>query len=100
MILKNFRSYQMALDLYRKVEKLKAPHYFSDQIKRAALSTVLNLSEGTSKASRKEKARFYNIALCSHREVTACLDILQREDLLKEADGLSALIYKLWTSQL
>jgi len=100
MALKNFRSYQMAVDLYRKIEKVKGPHYFRDQIQRAALSTVLNLSEGTSKASRKEKARFYNIALCSHREVTVCLDILQNKELLEDADKLSASIYKLWTSQL
>jgi four helix bundle protein len=90
----------MALEFYREVIKIKCPHHLKDQLQRAALSVVLNLSEGTSKHSRKEKAKFYNISFCSLREVQAVLDILNNRELAQKADHLAASIFKLCASQL
>jgi four helix bundle protein len=88
----------MALEFYREVVKIKCPYHLKDQLQRAALSVELNLSEGTSKISRKEKVKFYNISFCSLREVQAVLDILNNRDLASKADHLAALIFKLCAS--
>lgn len=55
-------------------------HYrdLRDQLRRAAVSTVLNIAEGAGEFSPKEKARFYRIA---RRSASECLAII---DLLKE----------------
>ncbi len=47
----------------------------TNQIRRAAVSVCLNLAEGCSRFSSKEKIRFCEIAYGSLMEVIACLDI-------------------------
>lgn len=94
-MLKNFRSYQMAKDLYRNVTKIKSKYYMQNQVERAALSVVLNLREGAGRQKTREKARFYNIALGSLREVQGVLDLLGKTNLYKKADHLGACIYNL-----
>jgi four helix bundle protein len=46
-----------------------------NQIRRASVSVCLNIAEGSSRFSPKEKARFYEISYGSLMEVIACLDI-------------------------
>jgi four helix bundle protein len=45
------------------------------QIRRAALSTHLNIAEGASRKSEVERKRFYEIARSSVAEIDAALDI-------------------------
>lgn len=50
---------------------------FKDQIRRAALSIVLNIAEGSAKNSDKDFARFLEISIASLNEVVACLDVMK-----------------------
>ena len=61
-MLANFKSYQMALELYKKCESIKAKAFLKDQLERASLSVVLNLVEGSAKTTANERARFYSIS--------------------------------------
>ena len=51
--------------------------YLKDQLRRAALSALLNLSEGTGRRSPADKKRFYTTARSSIFEVVAILDVLR-----------------------
>ncbi|GJM29158.1 MAG: hypothetical protein DHS20C17_17930 [Cyclobacteriaceae bacterium] len=51
--------------------------YLKDQLKRATLSIVLNLAEGTGRVSKAEKKRFYTIARSSVFECVAILSVLK-----------------------
>ena len=66
-----------------------------DQFERALLSIVLNLAEGSGKLTRKDRRRFYSIALGSLREVQALLDLTQCHKQLKDSDPLAASLYRL-----
>ena len=57
--------------------------YLADQLQRAALSVPLNIAEGAGEFSKKEKARFYRMALRSATECAAILDVCK---CLKLAD--------------
>ncbi len=94
-MLKDFRSYQMALELYKRCEHIKAKAYLKDQLERASLSVVLNLSEGSARPSSKERARFYSISYASLKEVQSLLTILEQKESFKLADQLGGMIYKL-----
>ena len=48
-----------------------------DQLRRASLSVVLNISEGASQWSRPQKRRYYRIALGSTTEAAAIVDVLR-----------------------
>ena len=78
--MKNFRTYDLALELHREVQKECAVRGVKgellDQVKRASISVVLNVSEGSGKLTVKDRKRFYSIALGSLREVQACCDLL------------------------
>ena len=56
---------------------------FKDQIRRAALSIILNIAEGSAKKSDIEFARFLEISIGSINEVVACIDIMKE---LKKVD--------------
>ena len=67
--MKNFRTFQLAVDFYRQVQHLKISGPARDQLHRAALSISLNLAEGTGRSTRKDQLRFFHIAMGSTREV-------------------------------
>ena len=96
-MLKNFKSYQTSLVFYKECKKLKLPSYLRSQLLRASSSICLNLSEGSARQTRKDRVRFYNIALASTREVQAIFDLelSTKTDLYDLADQLGAMIYKL-----
>ena len=94
-MLPTFRTYQLALEFYRECEKLSLPYYLKDQILRASSSVVLNLAEGSAKPTKKDKLKFYYIALASHREVQAVLEMQSYKELDQKADHLGASLYKL-----
>jgi len=94
-MLSNFRSYQLALELYNQCDQIKAKTFLKDQLERASLSVVLNLAEGSAKPTAKDRARFYAIAYASLREVQSLLQILKQNEVFKSADELGGMIYKL-----
>jgi four helix bundle protein len=96
-MLKNFRSYELAVTVYRFAITLKLPCYLKDQLVRAASSVVLNIAEGAGRTTSKEQARFFDIAYASAREVQAVLDLHEDapEALIQAADCLGAHLYRL-----
>ena len=74
--------YKMGIEFVRKIyritEGLPRNYGFSlgDQLRRAALSIVNNIAEGSGKLSKKEKSQFYRISLTSARECIRMLTIL------------------------
>ncbi|HTW96986.1 MAG TPA: four helix bundle protein [Candidatus Methylomirabilis sp.] len=53
-----------------------------DQAKRAGLSIILNIAEGSAVKSDKEFARYLEKSLGSANEVAACLDVMFRINLI------------------
>src|SRR3989344_9539067 len=75
-----FRVYQLAKELHKEIFEFtkKFPReleYLVNQIRRASLSVVLNIAEGSGKSSDRDFNRYIHNALGSVYEVTACLDI-------------------------
>ncbi len=91
--MKNFRTYQLARSLYQECRSVKLTGCHKDQFDRAILSIILNLAEGSGKLTRKDRRRFYSMALGSLREVQALMDIHNYNQLFKSADRVGAHIY-------
>lgn len=70
-------SKEFVLECYRVTKGFPADEKFSitSQIRRAALSTHLNVAEGCSRKSLSERKRFYEIARGSVVEVDTAFDI-------------------------
>jgi four helix bundle protein len=96
-MLTNFRSYQLAVSFYRRAGTIPMPYHLKDQFRRASSSVVLNLREGSAKPTKKDRKRFYFIALGSVRECEAILDLLNAvpSDLASELDILARHVCKL-----
>ena len=79
MLHQNFRSYQLAVNLYRECKELcvkgSVPSTIKDQLLRASSSVALNLSEGSAKPTLKDRQRYYSIAFASLREVQSIIDL-------------------------
>ena len=98
-MLKNFRTFDLAVQLYRGCEQVQARSHLRDQLLRASSSVVLNLSEGSARNPHKDRQRFYTIAFASLREVQALIDLEESlEGLRKPADILGAHLYRLTQS--
>lgn len=81
--------YQVALDFFDLadviVEQLRhrgGRSNLADQLARAALSIVNNISEGAGKFSKPDKSRFYSIAIGSATESAAMFDVCLRRELI------------------
>ena len=98
-MLKNFRTFDLAVELYRGCEKVQARSHLRDQLLRASLSIVLNTSEGSARSSQKDRKRLYGIALGSCREVQALLMLLEQKELSCIADQVGACLYRLTHSR-
>ena len=96
--MRHLKSFQLAVQFYREAKAVSLPYYLKDQLRRAALSIALNLSEGTGKSSRADRLRFWEIAMGSIRESQALLEVESecftesQKDLL---DHLAASTFKL-----
>jgi four helix bundle protein len=99
---KTFRTLDLAIKFYEKVEAQKISGHLRDQILRAAFSVSLNLSEGNAKRSVKEKKRFYQIAYGSIQECKIILKLAKVDDpeIINMADKLGAWIFNLLKSEI
>jgi len=75
VIMKTFRTYNLARDFYRLVVPLKLVRPLRDQLHRAAASVALNLAEGYGRQTLADQRRFFAMALGSVRECQAVLDL-------------------------
>jgi four helix bundle protein len=91
--IQGFRTYDLALQLHQACKAIQLPGYLKDQLLRASFSVALNLAEGSGKPSKRDRVRFYAIALGSLREVQACADLENLESLKPQLDVLGAHLY-------
>jgi four helix bundle protein len=96
-MLEDFRTFNLAAELYQQCKSLRVPIFLKDQVLRASASVALNLAEGSGKLSAKDQIRYYSIAFGSLREVQAILALekVQRPELKALIDQLGALLFKL-----
>ena len=97
--MKNFRTFDLAVEFYRLTLSLTIKGHLKEQLNRAASSVALNLAEGRGRASAKDQARFFQIALGSLRECQAILQLAEATNVGAKADMLAANIYKLIQSK-
>ena len=95
--MKNFRTFQIAVEFYRAAKTLPLKGELKDQLNRASLSIALNLAEARGRATVKDQKRFFNIAFGSLREVQGIMIIesLENTDTFRLLDKLAAHLYKL-----
>lgn len=100
--MKTFKTLELAIEFYEKIEALKVSGHLRDQILRAASSVSLNLAEGNAKRSIKEKKRFYQIAYGSIQECKVILKLAKIADpeIVEMTDKLGAWIYNLLKSEI
>lgn len=85
----NTRLYQTSLELVTDAAEVvrRFPPglgFLADQLRRAAASVPLNFSEGCRRKSAKERARYFEVASGSAREVSAIVDVAHRLGGLEE----------------
>ena len=78
---KKLEVYQVSLEFVALAAQItvnlpRGQGYLADQLKRSASSTVLNIGEGAGEYVKKEKNRFYRIALRSATESSSTIDIV------------------------
>lgn len=104
------------LDVYQKAKSFNKEVYSfirisktidsvsKNQLRRASLSIVLNIAEGTSRFSKADKRNFYVISRGSAFECVAVFDVLKEETILTEeqfkqfyskADELSRMLFRM-----
>ena len=95
--MKNFRTYNLAKEVYLKVKHIDLPSHEKDQLSRASLSIALNLAEGYGRMTSKDKKRFFSIAFASLRECQAIMELseIKEQELNLQFNQLGAMIYQL-----
>jgi len=91
------------LEIYKLTKKFPKEELFglTSQIKRAVISIVLNIAEGSGKSTKKDFAKFISQSIGSLLEVKACLilagklDYISRDDFKKIIPKLDELYFKL-----
>ena len=78
------KTLEFVVKIYRLTKALPKEYQYSlaDQLRRAGLSILNNLAEGSGKLSKKEKAQFYKTSLNSARECIPMLTVLMKEQQL------------------
>lgn len=85
----DFPVYKKSKVLYKKVLFIthRLNNYsLKDQIRRASLSIILNIAEGSARKSDREFSRFLQLSLGSVNEVVACLDVMENNNLIIQVD--------------
>ena len=82
----NLEVYKSAKKLLNDIlEKLPDSENFNlkSQLKRASISVLLNISEGSSRKSKTERNRFYEIARGSIVEIDTCCEVIIERNYIK-----------------
>ena len=98
--------YQKALDVYSDIDAKVLPvievdRVLKDQLKRASVSIVLNIAEGTSRFSPADRKDFYVISRGSAFECVAVLDLISRKtknnfpEIESVLDEISRILFKM-----
>lgn len=98
--------YQKALGVYSDIDtkvlpKIEIDRSLMDQLKRASVSIVLNIAEGTSRFSAADRKNFYVISRGSAFECVAVLDIISRKtknsfpEIEYALDEISRILFKM-----
>jgi four helix bundle protein len=97
MSLVNFRCFILSVKFHKECVNARLPHYLRNQLLRASSSVTLNLGEGDSKPTSRDRLKYFHIALASCRECQAGLALLTHPDpkLVELADQLGASLYRL-----
>lgn len=82
------KSAEFVLTIYQLTAKFPKDELYSltSQIRRAAISVVLNIVEGDRRKSRKDFLRFLDIADASLAEVEACLELAKGLNFIDQAE--------------
>ncbi len=86
---RNFKVYQDAIEFHRLIIRItkefpKEFDYLRSQIRRAALSIILNIAEGSAKNSDKDFNRYLGNSLGSVDEVVAGCEVALKENLISQ----------------
>lgn len=73
------------------LESIKFEHHVVDQLKRASFSIMLNIAEGTSRYSTKDKRNFFIISRGSAFECVAILEFLFENNKIDEKTYINLL---------
>ena len=73
-VYKDAREFRIKLHKILKTFPSEEKYVLTDQCKRAILSVILQIAEGSNRKTEKDKNLFLNRALTSLDEVVACLD--------------------------
>jgi len=108
------------LDIYHKAKNLNKEilkfiqdnklinSYVKDQLRRASVSVVINIAEGSGKFSKADKRNFYTIARGSTYECVSLFDIISEEeqiskeqfqDFYQKLETVSKMLFGLINSQ-
>lgn len=77
---------QLNQDVLTFIFSLKSDAYIIDKWKRATISIMLNLSEGTGRMTNSDKRNFYIKARSSVFESVSLMDILHGQKQISDAD--------------
>ncbi len=72
------------LDLTRRNNNVDP--YLRDQLKRASMSVVINIAEGSGRFTKKDKKNFYTIARGSVYECASLLEIIKDDGKMSEQE--------------
>ena len=93
----NFRTYDLAVQLFQVCKKLRLSPVLRNQLERASSSIVLNLAEGQGRRTTADQRHFFTIAYGSAKECKAILELATFKDskAYQLADISCAHIYRL-----
>jgi four helix bundle protein len=97
-VYKDARAFRKELNAIIKIFPLEERYILIDQTKRAMLSVMLQIAEGSERKTEKDKNLFINRSLTSLFEIIACLDCAvddryisedQYRDLISKAENIA-----------
>ncbi len=70
------KSKNFCIEIYSSLNEKNFDRVTNDQLRRASFSIMLNIAEGTSRFSNKDRKNFFVVARCSSFECVAILEYL------------------------